>query len=81
MNQFGLLYIYTWKCHKETPCVAILNNEKCHFFLLLFLYKIGEQEGGTGPAWDRGWYQWEGEGFGEMVKESEYGAYTVYTRM
>jgi hypothetical protein len=23
-----------WKCHKETPCVAILNKEKCHFFLL-----------------------------------------------
>jgi hypothetical protein len=23
-----------WKCHKETPCI-ILNEEKCHFFILL----------------------------------------------
>jgi hypothetical protein len=21
-----------WKCHKETPCVSILNKQKCHFF-------------------------------------------------
>jgi hypothetical protein len=26
MNQFGLHYIYTWKCHKETPCIAILSK-------------------------------------------------------
>jgi hypothetical protein len=24
--------IYTWKSHKETPCVAILTNQKFHFF-------------------------------------------------
>jgi hypothetical protein len=23
-----MYYIYTWKCHKETPCVAILNKQK-----------------------------------------------------
>jgi hypothetical protein len=34
---------------QETPCVAILNKYKCHFFLF-FLYIIGEQEGGTGLA-------------------------------
>jgi hypothetical protein len=34
MNQFGLWHIYTWKCHKETPCVDILSKQKCHFFLL-----------------------------------------------
>jgi hypothetical protein len=31
MNQFGLQYIYTWKCHNETPCIAILNKQKCLF--------------------------------------------------
>jgi hypothetical protein len=24
---------YIWKCHKETPCIDILNKQKCHFFL------------------------------------------------
>jgi hypothetical protein len=33
MNQIGLKYICTWKCHKETPCVAILSRQKCHFLL------------------------------------------------
>jgi hypothetical protein len=23
--------IYTWK-HEETPCVAILSKQKCHYF-------------------------------------------------
>jgi hypothetical protein len=40
--------MYTRKCHKETPRVAILNKEKSHFFSF---YKIGEQEGKTGSAW------------------------------
>jgi hypothetical protein len=31
MNLFRLQYIYTWKCHKVTPCVGILNNQKYHF--------------------------------------------------
>jgi hypothetical protein len=22
------------KCHKGIPCIAILNKQKCHFFLL-----------------------------------------------
>jgi hypothetical protein len=26
MNQFWLQCIYTCKCHKDTPCVAILNK-------------------------------------------------------
>jgi hypothetical protein len=33
MNQIGLQYIPTYKCHKEAPCVAILNKQKCLFFL------------------------------------------------
>jgi hypothetical protein len=36
MNQFGLSYIHTWKYHKETPCVAILNKQKYYFFFLSF---------------------------------------------
>jgi hypothetical protein len=50
MNQFGLQYIYTWRCHKATPFIAILSRQKCHFVF----YKNGEQEGGTGPVWGIG---------------------------
>jgi hypothetical protein len=55
-----------WKCHKETPCVAILNKQKYHLFFPFFC-KIGEQEGGTGPDYGGGQYQWEGEGGEERV--------------
>jgi hypothetical protein len=55
MNQFRLLYIYIWKCHKEAPCVATLNKQK---FFFSFFYKIGEQKGEPVPAWGI-WYQWE----------------------
>jgi hypothetical protein len=41
---------HLWKCHKETPCIAILNkNKKHHFF-----YKNKEQEGWTVPVWGVG---------------------------
>jgi hypothetical protein len=26
------VYIYTWKCHKKTPCVVILKKPRCHYF-------------------------------------------------
>jgi hypothetical protein len=42
-----------------------------------FLYKIGEQEGGTGLAW-WGWYQWNEGGRGEMVQQGVYGTSTIY---
>jgi hypothetical protein len=30
MNQFGFhISVYMWKCHKETPCRATLNKQKC----------------------------------------------------
>jgi hypothetical protein len=32
MKLFGLKYIYTRKCHHETPCVAISTNKKWLFF-------------------------------------------------
>jgi hypothetical protein len=33
-----IIYIYTRKYYKRTPCVAtfISNKQKCHFFFLLF---------------------------------------------
>jgi hypothetical protein len=29
-------------------------NQKCHFFLLLFLHKLAELKGRTGPVWGVG---------------------------
>jgi hypothetical protein len=46
MNEFGLRHIYTWKCHNETPCRAILNKQKC-----LLLFKNKEQKGKKGSFW------------------------------
>jgi hypothetical protein len=56
---------------------SYLRHQKYEFFLP-FLYKIREQGGRTGPAWGD-WYQWAVGRDGEMVKEGEYGANTVYT--
>jgi hypothetical protein len=53
MNQFGYIYIYIyiyiWKCHKRTPCIAILNKQSFFSFK-----KIKEQESKTGPVWGLG---------------------------
>jgi hypothetical protein len=46
---FFLENVFLWKCHKETPCVAILNKQNVIF--LFSFTNIGEQEGRTGPAW------------------------------
>jgi hypothetical protein len=56
MNQFG---IYTWKCHKETLCVAILNRQECLFF---FFNRLENRRvlGGTRGRGD------EGKGYGRM---------------
>jgi hypothetical protein len=53
-------------------------KQKCHFFSF---YKIGEQNGGTGPAWGGGWLPWVGAGGGERVWQGEYSTNTVYTCM
>jgi hypothetical protein len=60
---------------RKLPCVAILNNQKCHFSFLVFLHKIGEQvlSGGLVPM-GKG-------GCEETVKKGEYGANTVYICM
>jgi hypothetical protein len=43
------------------------------------LFKNRGQEGKTDRA--GGWYQWEGGGYKERVKEGEYGANIEYTCM
>jgi hypothetical protein len=72
MNQFKLQYIYTQKCHKETPCIAILNKQKCHSFLL--------QNGRTG-VWNRlclgDLVPVGGERMWRKGEEDEYGTNTV----
>jgi hypothetical protein len=40
-------------------CSYLKQPKMSVFFLLLFLYKIKEQEDGNGPTWG-GWFQWEG---------------------
>jgi hypothetical protein len=72
----GYEYIFTWKCHKETPCVAILNKQIYHFFSSTKLENKRVEQ-----VLSRGWYQWEGGESGKRVRESEYGANTVYTCM
>jgi hypothetical protein len=53
MNQFGIKYIYTWKCYNETPCIDILNKQK-------FLFsKTGGRK--VKQVLSRGWYQCRGE--------------------
>jgi hypothetical protein len=47
MNQLRLYHIYTWKCHNESPCIAILNE---HFFF----YKKRKWGGKTGPVYGTG---------------------------
>jgi hypothetical protein len=46
----------------------MLNKQNIIFLLLFFFYKMGEEDGGIGPAW----------GGLEMVKESEYCANILY---
>jgi hypothetical protein len=35
MNQFMYIIHINMECLRETPCVAILNKQKCHFIFLL----------------------------------------------
>jgi hypothetical protein len=35
------LFMYTWKYHKETPCVAVSNKQKYHFPFFFFLQNQG----------------------------------------
>jgi hypothetical protein len=71
-----IIHIYMEMSQGNSLCSYLKQN----VFFTYFFYKIGEQEGGTGPAW-RAWHQWEGRGSGERVWESEYSTNTVYTCM
>jgi hypothetical protein len=76
------MYVYTWKCHKKTHCVAILNKQKWKFSFLNSFTNIREKEGRTGPACvGCGWYQQEGGRTGEREWEGEYNENPVYTCM
>jgi hypothetical protein len=59
--------IYTWKCHKKTPCLAtfISNKQKYHVFSFIFYLfsSTKSEECRTGPA--GGWYQWQRRDGGE----------------
>jgi hypothetical protein len=55
---------------KKSPCIAILNKQKC-------LFKNGEQEGKTGLVWGIG-ISGRG-GHKERVKEGEYGGSTMFS--
>jgi hypothetical protein len=55
MNQFRIKCVYTWKCHNEIPCVAILNKQKCGAFFKNGGWKVKQVLPG-------GWYEWVGEG-------------------
>jgi hypothetical protein len=53
------MYLYTYvyfiyKCHNETPCITIINKQKCLSKNMKFK-KIKQILSG-------GWYQWEGGG-------------------
>jgi hypothetical protein len=41
--------MYTWQCHKEISCIALLNKQKYRFFSFTKL-----EEGRTGPEWGGG---------------------------
>jgi hypothetical protein len=78
MNQFRLQYTYNMEMSQGNSLCSYLKQTKMSFFS--FFYKIGEQEGWTGPSWG-GWYQWERGGGGERVWEGEDSANTVYICM
>jgi hypothetical protein len=50
-----VMYIYIWKCHKGTPCIAILNKQKMSFIYFTKLENRKAEQILSG-----GWYQWEG---------------------
>jgi hypothetical protein len=73
LNQFGLYYINTWKCHQKTS--AIRNKQKCHFF---FSVTKSENRRAEEDLPGRGWYQREGGGGGERAWEGDWRKYCVH---
>jgi hypothetical protein len=56
------------------------TSKKGHLKNLLSFFFYIRRTGRWNRSW-MGWYQWEGRGGREMVKEGEYGAKTLYTCM
>jgi hypothetical protein len=54
-TNWAILHIYMEMPHGNSLC-SYLKQTKCHFILLLFLYKIREQEGRIGLALAGEWY-------------------------
>jgi hypothetical protein len=60
MNQLGLKF-----CHNETPCIAMLEKQKCYLFFFFFFTKNRGQKGETGPVGGlvtEGWGRMKGKG-------------------
>jgi hypothetical protein len=72
-----IIHIYMEMSQGNSLC-SYLKQTKMSFF---FIYKIIEQEGGTGPGLGVRVVPVGGEGRGEMVKEGKCGANSVYTCM
>jgi hypothetical protein len=70
MNQFRIIYI--WKYHNETPCIAILNKQKCLFFPKTEGRKLKQ-------FWSEGSVAVGGGGRKERVYEGECGGNIVYS--
>jgi hypothetical protein len=54
MNQFGIQYIYMWKCHNETLCIDVLNKQKFLFFPKMKDRNVNQALTGVGTSGKRG---------------------------
>jgi hypothetical protein len=52
MDQFQIIIHIYMEMSQENSLYCDLKQTKMSIF---FFYRIGEQEGRTGPAWGRGW--------------------------
>jgi hypothetical protein len=72
MRKLEIQYIFTWKCHNETLCTDILNEQKCLFSqkqrrATLIRSCLGVGSSGSG-------------GYKEMMK-GEYGTHIMFSCM
>jgi hypothetical protein len=68
-------YIHKWKCHKETPYIAILNKN-----VFFYIYTKSENWKVEQVLWGEGGGT-SGGGRRKKAWEGEYSANTVYTCM
>jgi hypothetical protein len=72
-----IIHIYTEMSQGNSLCSYLRQTKISPLFLLQ--NRIGRWN--RSVCGERGWFQWEGEGDGQRVKEDEYGKNTVYTCM